>query len=90
MKLGQKVNGGPSFGQKIQVGASKLFQKYGDILRKASNVGFVAGGALSALGQAELSAPVLALSTLAQKGGSTLSGLGSALEKSQNHHNRLA
>jgi hypothetical protein len=88
MKFGQKISGGSSFGQKIQAGASKLFHKYGDIARTVSNLGFVTGGALSGFGQAELSAPIIALSTLVSKGGNVLSGLGSALER--NHHNRLA
>jgi hypothetical protein len=88
-RFGLKANGGPSFGQKIQAGASKLFHKYGDIVRNASNLGFVAGGVISGFNPA-IGAEVSALSALAGKAGSGLSAIGSALEKPYNHHNRLA
>lgn len=90
MKFGQKASGGTSFGQRLHRGASKLFQKYGDIISKAGNFGYATGSGLALLGQAELAAPIISLSALAQKGGSALAGIGSALEKSHNPHNKLA
>jgi hypothetical protein len=90
MKFGQKVSGGSSFGQRVHKGAIRLFQKYGDIVSKAGNLGYAIGSGLSMIGFPEVGAPVIALSSLAEKSSTISKQLGSALEKSQNPHNKLA
>jgi hypothetical protein len=88
MRFGRKAEGGPTLFQKAVSGGARLFKKYGDILVKAGNIGMTAGTIVGALAPG-LAPEIVALSSLAGHAGQGAQALGNALEKSQNHHNRL-